>query len=102
MSKRKHTSSAKGVVGEYSIALNFTKKGYYVFMAIDPQSPADMVVLSPKGKLQAYDIKTKTYRKKDYVSKTDGYKRNTTGSAISRAPTKLQKKLKIKLLMTDF
>ena len=70
MSKRKHTSSAKGVVGEYSIALSFTKKGYYVFMAIDPQSPADMVVLSPKGELQAYDIKTKTYRKKDYVSKT--------------------------------
>ena len=101
MSKRKHTSSAKGVVGEYSVALHFVKKGYYVFMAIDPQSPADMVTLSPEGELQAYDIKTKTFRKQDYVDKK-GYKRNTTGSAINRAPTKLQKKLKIKLLMTDF
>ena len=53
MSKRKHTSSAKGVIGEYSVALHFVKKGYFVFMAIDPQSPADMVTLSPEGELQA-------------------------------------------------
>ena len=97
---KKFTKSVKGVIGEYSTALEFTKKGYWVFMAIDPQSPADLITMSPGGKLEAWDIKTKTYRKKNYTCK-HGYKRNTTGDAIGRCPTKKQKKLNIKLLMRD-
>ena len=97
---KKFSKHVKGVLGEYRTALDFIKKGYYVFMSLDPQSPADMVTLSPKGKLQAYDIKTKTYRKKNYTCKY-GYKRNTTGDAIGRCPTSKQKKLNIKLIMRD-
>ena len=91
----------KGVICEYLTALDFIKKGYWVFMSLDPQSPADMVTLSPKGVLEAWDVKTKPYRKKDYVCK-QGYKRNSTGSAISRNPTAKQKELNIKLIMRHF
>ena len=92
MSKIKFSTSQKGVVGEYSIALDFVKKGYYVFMSLDPQSPADMITMSPEGKLEAWDVKTNTFRKYGKI-----YRRK-----IFRIPTDKQKKLGIKLIMTDF
>ena len=93
MSKIKFSTSQKGVVGEYSIALYFVKKGYYVFMSLDPQSPADMVTMSPEGKLEAWDVKTNTFRNKNY---------KLSKRKIFRIPTDKQKKLGIKLIMTDF
>ena len=58
----------------------------------------DIVTLNmTTGKYTAYDVKSKNYRKKDYVPK-DGYKRNSTGSLINRHPTKEQKKLKVKII----
>ncbi len=92
----------KGVIGEYLTCIEKIKEGKWVFTSIDPQSPCDLITLDKDGNIELIDVKTKTFRHKDYVSKTDGYKRNTKGSAISRTTTKLQKKLNIKLLMRDF
>ena len=108
----------KGVIGEYLTCIEKIKENKWVFTSIDPQSPCDLITLDKDGNIELIDVKTKTFRHKDYVSKTDGYKtktyrkrdyicklgykRNTTGSAISRNPTKIQKKLNIKLLMRDY
>ena len=91
----------KGVIGEYLTCIEKIKENKWVFTSIDPQSPCDLITLDKEGNIELIDVKTKTYRKQDYVDKK-GYKRNTTGSAICRNPTKLQKKLNIKLLMRDF
>lgn len=91
----------KGVIGEYLTCIEKIKENKWVFTSIDPQSPCDLITLDKNGNIELIDVKTKTYRKRDYVCK-HGYKRNTTGSAISRNPTKIQKKLNIKLLMRDY
>jgi len=49
------------------------------------------------GEYTAYDVKTKNFRKKDYIP-SDGYKRNTKGSLINRQATMEQKKLKVKII----
>jgi hypothetical protein len=49
------------------------------------------------GEYTAYDVKTKNFRKKDYIP-SDGYKRNTKGSLINRQTTNEQKKLKVKII----
>ena len=49
------------------------------------------------GEYTGYDVKTKNYRKTDYMAK-DGYKRNSTGSLILRSRTKEQIKLKVKII----
>ena len=91
----------KGVIGEYLTCIEKIKENKWVFTSIDPQSPCDLITLDKDGNIELIDVKTKTYRKRDYICKL-GYKRNTTGSAISRNPTKIQKKLNIKLLMRDY
>ena len=57
--------SIKGVVYEYIAIAKLMEKGYYVSKAIDPQSPFDLVVISPTGKIELLDIKALSYRKKD-------------------------------------
>ena len=57
--------SIKGVIYEYIAMTKLMKKGYYVSKAIDPQSPFDLVVISPTGKIELLDIKVLSYRKKD-------------------------------------
>ena len=49
------------------------------------------------GEYTAYDVKTKNFRKKDYIP-SDGYKRNAKGSLINRQATMEQKKLKVKII----
>ena len=91
----------KGVIGEYLTCIEKIKENKWVFTSIDPQSPCDLITLDKEGNIELIDVKTKTFRHKNYVDKK-GYKRNTKGSAISRSTTKLQKKLNIKLLMRDY
>ena len=81
----------KGVVGEYQCCVDFTKQGKWVFKAIDPQSPCDLITLDENGKVELIDGKTNTYRKN-----VKSYKRK-----IWRIPTAKQKKLGIKILMVD-
>tara|TARA_S200002703_G_C3681744_1_gene209333 strand:+ start:155 stop:484 length:330 start_codon:yes stop_codon:yes gene_type:complete len=87
----KLSRSLKGVVGEYQCCVDFTKQGKWVFKAIDPQSPCDLITLDKNGKVELIDVKTNTYRKN-----VKSYRRK-----IWRIPTAKQKKLGIKILMVD-
>ena len=59
-----------------------------VFTPLGGLGPIDIITLNmTTGEYTAYDVKTKNFRKQDYVPK-DGYKRNSTGSLINRNPTK--------------
>ena len=83
--------SLKGVVSEYQCCVDFSKQGKWVFKAIDPQSPCDLITLDVDGKIELIDVKTNTYRKN-----VKSYKRK-----IWRYPTAKQKKLGIKIVMVD-
>jgi len=83
--------SLKGVVSEYQCCVDFSKQGKWVFKAIDPQSPCDLITLDVDGKIDLIDVKTNTYRKN-----VKSYRRK-----IWRIPTAKQKKLGIKILMVD-
>ena len=83
--------SLKGVVSEYQCCVDFSKQGKWVFKAIDPQSPCDLITLDVHGKIELIDVKTNTYRKN-----VKSYRRK-----IWRSPTAKQKKLGIKILMVD-
>ena len=83
--------SLKGVVSEYQCCVDFSKQGKWVFKAIDPQSPCDLITLDVDGKIELIDVKTNTYRKN-----VKSYKRK-----IWRSPTAKQKKLGIKIVMVD-
>jgi len=83
--------SLKGVVSEYQCCVDFSKQGKWVFKAIDPQSPCDLITLDVDGKIELIDVKTNTYRKN-----VKSYRRK-----IWRSPTAKQKKLGIKILMVD-
>tara|TARA_R100000654_G_scaffold30108_1_gene54727 strand:+ start:135 stop:494 length:360 start_codon:yes stop_codon:yes gene_type:complete len=96
----KLSTNIKGTIAEYQEIVNLSRKGLWVAKACDPQCPFDLVTVSPDGKIQLIDVKTNTYRKKNYVCKK-GYERKTIGNAISRTPTQKQKKLNIKFLMVD-
>ena len=50
------------------------------------------------GEYNAYDVKSKNYRKVDSYTAKDGYKRNLKGSFISRGTTKEQKKLNVRII----
>ena len=60
-------------------------------------NPKDKIIIIYNHGSSVNDVKSKNYRKKDYVPK-DGYKRNSTGSLIRRHATKEQKKLKVKII----
>ena len=83
--------SLKGVVSEYQCCVDYSKQGKWVFKAIDPQSPCDLITLDVDGKIELIDVKTNTYRKN-----VKSYKRK-----IWRSPTAKQKKLGIKIIMVD-
>ena len=87
----KLSTNIKGTIGEYQEIVNWSKAGYWVAKACDPQCPFDIITVSPDGEIQLLDIKTNTYRKN-----VKSYRRK-----IWRSPTAKQKKLGIKILMVD-
>jgi len=100
ISDRQKKTSIKGTVGEYEAIANLTRQGYFVAKAVDPACPFDIVIVDRNGKIQLIDIKTNTFRKH---KKGKSLKDKPKGSyRISRSPTKLQKKLGIKLMMVDY
>ena len=69
-----------------------------VFTPLGGNGPVDIVTLDlTTGEYQGYDVKSKNYRKSDYMAK-DGYERKRIGSLIYRAKTKEQKKLKVRII----
>ena len=87
----KLSTNIKGTIGEYQEIVNWSKAGYWVAKACDPQCPFDIITVSPNGEIQLLDIKTNTYRKN-----VKSYRRK-----IWRSPTAKQKKLGIKIIMVD-
>lgn len=87
----KLSTNIKGTIGEYQEIVNWSKAGYWVAKACDPQCPFDIITVSPDGEIQLLDIKTNTYRKN-----VKSYRRK-----IWRTPTAKQKKLGIKIVMVD-
>jgi len=100
ISDRQKKTSIKGTVGEYESIAEYTRQGYWVAKSCDPSCPFDIVIVDRNGKIQLIDIKTNTFRKH---KKGKSLKDKPKGSyRISRSPTKLQKKLGIKLIMVDY
>ena len=100
ISDRQKKTSIKGTVGEYESIARLTKQGFFVAKSVDPACPFDIVIVDRNGKIQLIDIKTNTFRKH---KKGKSLKDKPKGSyRISRSPTKLQKKLGIKLIMVDY
>ena len=84
MSKSK---SAKGVMGELTIAAKYIRKGYYVAMAMCPHSPFDLVVVDGKGNCKLIDAKTVSIRKSG----------KQTGQRINRMQSKKQQEMNIEI-----
>ncbi len=88
-----------GLTTELTAQLRLAKDpNLLVFTPLGGLGPVDIVTLNmTTGEYNAYDVKTKNYRKKDHTP-SDGYKRNTKGSLINRQTTMEQKKLKVKII----
>jgi len=97
MARRK--KAVVGLINELAAQLDFAKDpNILVFTPLGGLGPIDIVTLNmTTGEYTAYDVKTKNFRKQDYVP-SDGYKRNTKGSLINRQATLEQKKLKVKII----
>ena len=95
----RHKKAVTGLVNELAAQLDFAKDpNILVFTPLGGLGPIDIVTLNmTTGEYTGYDVKSKNYRKKNYMAK-DGYKRNLTGSFISRGRTKEQIKLKVKII----
>jgi len=96
MARRK--KAVTGLINELAAQLDFAKDpNILVFTPLGGLGPIDIVTLNmTTGEYSAYDVKTKNFRKQDYIP-NDGYKRNAKGSLINRQTTKEQKKLKVKI-----
>ena len=93
MPRRKRSSKViKGLSNEYSQILKYIKDpNLLVFTAAGGLGPVDFVTLNLKtGKYNAYDVKSKNYRKPNY-----------NGKLINRPLTILQKKLNVKIIYGD-
>ena len=103
MPRRKRSSKViKGLSNEYSQLLKYIKDpNLLVFTAAGGLGPVDFVTLNLKtGKYNAYDVKSKNFRKSNYVSK-QGHNVNYNGKLINRPLTILQKKLNVKIIYGD-
>ena len=97
MARRK--TATVGLIGELSAQLNLAKDpNILVFTPLGGLGPVDIVTLNmTTGEYNAYDVKSKNYRKRDYTG-NDGYERKRKGSLIHRATTNEQKKLNVKII----
>ena len=95
----RRTKAVTGLTSELTAQLRLAKNpNLIVFTPVGGLGPIDIVTLNMStGEYTAFDVKTKNYRKKDYIP-SDGYKRNAKGSLINRQATMEQKKLKVKII----
>ena len=93
------TTNITGLIAELKVQLRLADDpNMIVFTPLGGNGPVDIVTLNlTTGEYQGYDVKSKNYRKKNYIG-TDGYERKRTGEFIQRFPTKEQRKLKIKII----
>ena len=93
------TTNITGLIAELKVQLRLADNpNMIVFTPLGGNGPVDIVTLDlTTGEYQGYDVKSKNYRKRDYIA-SDGYGRKRIGSLIHRATTPEQKKLKIKII----
>ena len=98
MARRK--KAVTGLINELAAQLDLAKDpNILVFTPLGGLGPIDIVTLNmTTGEYNAYDVKSKNYRKADSYVATDGYKRNLKGSFICRGTTKEQKKLNVRII----
>ena len=98
MARRK--KAVTGLTSELKAQLRLAKDpNLIVFIPVGGLGPVDIVTLNmTTGEYNAYDVKSKNYRKVDSYTAPDGYKRNLKGSFISRGTTKEQKKLNVRII----
>ena len=77
----------KGFTAHMHAIQYLTKLGYWVFDNISKLGPCDLIGLNNKGEILLVDVKSTSKRKTG----------NFAGYFIKRSPTKLQKKLKIRI-----
>ena len=98
MARRK--KAVTGLISEMKAQIELAKDpNILVFTPLGGLGPVDIVTLNmTTGEYNAYDVKSKNYRKADSYVAPDGYKRNLKGSFISRGTTKEQKKLNVRII----
>ena len=98
MARRK--KAVTGLISEMKAQIELAKDpNILVFTPLCGLGPVDIVTLNmTTGEYNAYDVKSKNYRKADSYVATDGYKRNLKGSFICRGTTKEQKKLNVRII----
>ena len=98
MARRK--KAVTGLINELAAQLDLAKDpNILVFTPLGGLGPVDIVTLNmTTGEYNAYDVKSKNYRKADSYVEPDGYKRNLKGSFICRGTTKEQKKLNVRII----
>ena len=98
MARRK--KAVTGLTSELKAQLRLAEDpNLIVFTPVGGLGPIDIVTLNmTTGEYNAYDVKSKNYRKSNSYIAPDGYKRNLKGTFISRGTTKEQKKLKVRII----
>jgi|TARA_R110002020_G_scaffold154942_2_gene335647 hypothetical protein len=89
----------EGIKAELEVQLEFTQDpNLIVFTPLMGLGLVDIVTLNREtGEFKAYDVKSRNYRKSNYIAK-DGCYRKTKGRLILRPRTKEQKKLGVEII----
>ena len=85
---RKHQ---KGFISHIQAIKFLSDQGYYVFDNFSRLGPCDLIGINEHGEILLVDVKSTSTRKSGALK----------GYLITRTPTDLQKKLKIRILMVD-
>lgn len=91
-----------GIVAELEIQKQLTKDpNLLVFVPLMGLGLIDIVTLNRQtGEYKAYDVKARSIRQSDYVTK-DGHYKNTKGKLIRRPRTVEQKKLGVEIIYPE-
>jgi len=98
MSKR-DKRAIDGIVAELEVQIELTKNpNLLVFVPLMGLGLVDIVTLNRKtGEFKAYDVKARSIRQSDYVTK-DGHFKNTKGKLIHRPRSEEQKRLGVEII----
>ncbi len=88
-----------GIMAELEVQLEFTKDPeLLVFIPLLGLGMVDIVTLNRvTGEFKAYDVKARSFRGCDYVTK-EGYHKRTKGKLINRARSEEQVRLGIEII----
>ena len=96
---KREKRTINGITAELEVQLEFAKDpNLLVFTPLLGLGLIDVVTLNRStGEWKAYDVKHRSYRQSDYVTKEGLYKK-TTGKLIRRSRTPEQRKLGVEII----